>query len=200
MPPRLISFPAESLFKPLEAATKLSSRHGNFHHPPALLPHLPFPCPRTAPGAGAWAAPLSAGLRAQGALDGGAPGGDRPLRVLPVPLEQLVQQRLVGVAARADERRERVPLQLDHRHLSAVQPVPVGDLQQPRVAAGVRLEAGRQHLEQLVDEVLLLRGGTLSPGSAAGRDGCGAGGYLRSARNPPCAWRARPCPPAWRSR
>lgn len=101
------------------------------------------------------------------------------MHILPVALEQLVQQRLVGVAAGADERRQRVPLQLDHRHLSAVQPVPARDLQQPRVAARVRLEPGPKHLEQLVDEILLLRGGTLSPGTAAGRDrGCVGLGVL----------------------
>lgn len=59
---------------------------------------------------------------------------------------------------RADERREGVPLELNDRHLGAVKAVPVGDLQQAGVAAGVGLEPGRQHFEQLVDEVLLLRG------------------------------------------
>lgn len=135
---------------------------------PSDTPSLPMPQDSTR----VWCAGSSPGAPSghRGTLDRRSPGGGRPLRVLPVPLEQLVQQRLVGVAARADERRQRVPLQLDHRHLSAVQPVPVGDLQQPRVAARVRLEAGRQHLEQLVDEVLLLRGGTLRPGTAPGRD------------------------------
>lgn len=96
-----------------------------------------------------------------------------PPAVLPVALQQLVEQRLVAVAARADERRVRVPLQLDDCHLGAVHAVAVGDLQQAGVAAGVRLEAGRQHLEQLVDQVLLLRGGTVSSGTEGGTKGSG---------------------------
>lgn len=103
----------------------------------------------------------------------GHPGGCLPPAVLPVALQQLVEQRLVTVAARADERRVRVPLQLDDCHLGAVHAVAVGDLQQAGVAAGVRLEAGRQHLEQLVDQVLLLRGGTVSSGTEGGTKGSG---------------------------
>lgn len=91
-------------------------------------------------------------------------GACSPLGVLPVALQQLVEQRLLTVTTWADERRVGVPLQLYHSHLGTVQAVPVGDVQHAGVAAGVRLESGRQHFEQLVDEVLLLRVGTLSPG------------------------------------
>lgn len=93
-------------------------------------------------------------------------GAGIPLGVLPAALQQLVEQRLIAVTTRADERWVGVPLQLDHSHLGTVQAVTVGDVQHAGVAAGVRLEAGRQHFEQLVDEILLLRDGTLSPGPA----------------------------------
>lgn len=55
------SSPAEYLFKPLEAASKLSPRHDNFHHPPAT-PSLPVP--EASSGDGARAAALEA-LRAR---------------------------------------------------------------------------------------------------------------------------------------
>lgn len=100
-----------------------------------------------------------------GCLDRGALRGPRGcclLHVFPVALQELVEQRLLAVALWADERRQRVPLQLNDRHLRTVKAIPVGDLQQTGVAARVRLEPGCQHLEQLVDEVLLLRGSTLS--------------------------------------
>lgn len=100
-----------------------------------------------------------------GCLDRGAvwgPRGCRLLHVFPVALQELVEQCLLSVTLRADEWRERVPLQLNDRHLGAVKAIPVGDLQQAGVAAWVGLEPGCQHLEQLVDEVLLLRGSTFS--------------------------------------
>lgn len=145
--------------------------------------------------AGAWAAQAKprpcagtgppSGQRGGVCLDRGALrglGGCRLLHVLPVALQKLVDQCLLSVAARADERWERVALELDDRHLCAIKAIPVGDLQQAGVAAGVGLEPGCQHLEQLVDEVLLLRGGTLSNSTTGGGGGWGTtttGGHSR---------------------
>lgn len=177
------------------------SRQLKVSHQPSELPgRLPFLCSRTATS---WLVrgqltPNPIPVQAQGppqgrggSLDRGALGGlwgCRPLHVLPVALQQLVEQCLLGVASWADERWEGVPLELDDRHLGAVKAIPVGDLQQAGVAAGVGLEPGCQHLEQLVDEVLFLRGGTLSSSTraAGGNEGFGEG-YSPSARNSPCA-------------